>query len=79
MFARLPHVRACGAQAKKVRGLQAAFQTFNSIMRRPGRGDLTFMELQVCHTLCQIDSLWCPACHHAHSRACHVFAQNNSD
>ncbi len=44
------NVKVCCAlhQAKKIRGLQAAFKTFNSIMRRPGSGDITFLELQVC-------------------------------
>lgn len=34
-------------QAKKVRNVQAAFKLFNSMMRRPGQGDITFLELQV--------------------------------
>ena len=36
----------CG-QAKKVRGIQAAFKLFNRIMRVPGRGELTMVELRV--------------------------------
>lgn len=34
-------------QAKKVRGIQAAFKLFNRIMRVPGRGELTLVELRV--------------------------------
>jgi hypothetical protein len=34
-------------QAKKLRNVQAAFKLFNSMMRRPGKGDVTFLELQV--------------------------------
>ncbi len=46
-------------QAKKLRNVQAAFKLFNSMMRRPGKGDLTFLELQVmppvtCPTLLYI-------------------------
>ncbi len=35
------------SQAKKLRNLQSAFKLFNGMMRRPGKGDLTFLELQV--------------------------------
>ena len=34
-------------QAKKVRGIQTAFKLFNRIMRVPGRGELTLVELRV--------------------------------
>ena len=34
-------------QAKKVRGVQAAFKLFNRIMRVPGKGELTMVELRV--------------------------------
>lgn len=34
-------------QAKKVRGVQTAFRLFNRIMRVPGKGELTMVELRV--------------------------------
>lgn len=34
-------------QAKKIKNLKAAFKMFNNIQRRPGKGDITYMELQV--------------------------------
>lgn len=36
-----------GTQAKKVKGLQAAFKVFNLAMRTPGKGELTMAELRV--------------------------------
>ena len=32
---------------KKIKNLKAAFKTFNNIQRHPGKGDITYMELQV--------------------------------
>ena len=34
-------------QIKKIKNLKAAFQMFNNIQRHPGKGDITYMELQV--------------------------------
>lgn len=34
-------------QAKKVKGVQAAFKVYNVAMRTPGRGELTMVELRV--------------------------------
>ena len=34
-------------QMKKIKNLKAAFKMFNNIQRRPGKGDITYMELQV--------------------------------
>jgi hypothetical protein len=45
--ARSPILLAC-MQAKKVRNLQSAFTAFNIMMRRPGSGEVTFLELKVC-------------------------------
>lgn len=36
-------------QLRKLKNLKAAFKTFNSMQRRPGKGDVTYMELQVKH------------------------------
>ena len=38
-------------QLRKLKNLKAAFKTFNSMQRRPGKGDVTYMELQVNHGL----------------------------
>lgn len=38
-------------QLRKLKNLKAAFKTFNSMQRRPGKGDVTYMELQVTHAL----------------------------
>ena len=35
----------------KIRGLRDSFQVFNSILRRPGSGEITFLELQVWQSL----------------------------
>ena len=43
----LTAVACISRQAKKVRGIQAAFKLFNRIMRVPGRGELTLVELRV--------------------------------
>ncbi len=32
---------------KKIKNLKAAFKMFNNIQRHPGKGDITYMELQV--------------------------------
>jgi hypothetical protein len=34
-------------QAKKVKGVQAAFKVYNIAMRTPGKGELTMVELRV--------------------------------
>ncbi len=44
-------------QAKKVRGVQTAFRLFNRIMRVPGKGELTMVELRV-----RGDALSAPPC-----------------
>jgi len=41
-------------QVKKIKNLKAAFKMFNSIQRRPGKGDITYMELQVSNAF-----IWC--------------------
>ena len=41
------YLQCVNMQAKKLRNVQSAFKIFNSMMRRPGKGDLTFLELQV--------------------------------
>ena len=38
-------------QLRKLKNLKAAFKTFNSMQRRPGKGDVTYMELQVTQVL----------------------------
>ena len=38
-------------QLRKLKNLKAAFKTFNSMQRRPGKGDVTYMELQVIPVL----------------------------
>ena len=42
---------AVAAQAKKVKGLQAAFKVYNIALRTPGKGELTMVELRVRSTL----------------------------
>ena len=44
-------------QAKKVRGVQTAFQLFNRIMRVPGKGELTMVELRVRPPACAAPQL----------------------
>ena len=40
-------------QAKKVKGVQAAFKVYNIAMHAPGKGELTMVELRV-RALCEL-------------------------